>query len=320
MYLPIILLSAVIVIIFISLTLGQQLFLSLNTYIIVIILGFVIIAYHVLTKTFPLDLIVVMIIGGILLHIKHHHLLKSNNSRLFLRRLYMVIIKICTFILACTYISFIPLFFNFIFLWLAAIGFSALFILICFNIWASSYDNVSVKQQCDAILILGAGIFTEEVTPMLKDRLDCALKLYRTNQHANIIVSGGQGPDEPISEALAMQRYLVAHGVPTQKIIMEDHSTSTYENIKFTKSLLVNRLPRNAKMICVTSQFHILRALRFGQKFNLKFKGLGSHTPYHFFEVALIRDYLALMYQYKILLTIYFATLFILSFCALWPI
>jgi uncharacterized SAM-binding protein YcdF (DUF218 family) len=320
MYLPTIILSIAIVLIFISLTLGQQYFISLNAYITVVIIGFISIAYHIWKDTFPIDLIITIIIGGILLHIKHRHLFKSNNSKLFLRRLYMIVIKLCIFILACTYISLIPLFFNFVFLWLAAVGFSALFALICYTVWSSSYADVSVKQHCDAILILGAGIFTEEVTPMLKDRLECALKLFQSNPTAQIIVSGGQGPDEPISEALAMQRYLIANGVPQHQIIMEDRSTSTYENIKYTKLLLINHISRNAKMICVTSQFHILRALRFGQKFNLKFKGLGSRTPYHFFEVALIRDYLALMYQYKAVLTIYFAALFILSFFALWSV
>lgn len=320
MYLPTIILCIAIVFIFISLTLSQQYFISLNAYITVVILGFIGIAYHVWKDTFPFDLIITILIGGILLHVKHQHLFKSDNSKLFLQRLYVIVIKLCVFILACTYISLIPLFFNFVFLWLAAVGFSALFALICFNVWSSSYADVSVKQQCDVILILGAGIFTEEVTPMLKDRLECALKLFNSNPNAQIIVSGGQGPDEPISEALAMQRYLIANGVPQHNIVMEDRSTSTYENVKFTKLLLSKLLPRNAKMICVTSQFHILRALRFGQKFNLKFKGLGSRTPYHFFEVALIRDYLALMYQYKALLTIYFAALFILSFFALWSL
>ena len=320
MYLPTIILCIAIVFIFIILTLSQQYFISLNAYITVVILGFIGIAYHVWKDTFPFDLIITILIGGILLHVKHRHLFKSDNSKLFLQRLYVIVIKLCVFILACTYISLIPLFFNFVFLWLAAVGFSALFALICFNVWSSSYADVSVKQQCDVILILGAGIFTEEVTPMLKDRLECALKLFNSNPNAQIIVSGGQGPDEPISEALAMQRYLIANGVPPHNIVMEDRSTSTYENVKFTKLLLSKLLPRNAKMICVTSQFHILRALRFGQKFNLKFKGLGSRTPYHFFFFFLIYDDLALMYEYKGLLTICFAALFILSFFALWSL
>ena len=63
----------------------------------------------------------------------------------------------------------------------------------------------------------------------------------------------------------------------------------------------------------MTSQFHILRALRLAQKLNINIIGLGSSTPYHFLDKALLRDFLALMYQYKLLLTLYLVGLFIVS-------
>ena len=67
-------------------------------------------------------------------------------------------------------------------------------------------------------MVLGAGIFSEEVTTLLAARLDKALSVYHSQRTKPIIiVSGGQGPDEPISEALAMKRYLIAHNV--RKII-----------------------------------------------------------------------------------------------------
>ena len=54
--------------------------------------------------------------------------------------------------------------------------------------------------------------------------------------------------------------------------------------------------------------------MKFAHTNRMKVDGIGSHTPYHFFNVALVRDFLALMYQYKLLLTIYFAVLFLLLF------
>ena len=54
--------------------------------------------------------------------------------------------------------------------------------------------------------------------------------------------------------------------------------------------------------------------MKFAHTNQMKVDGIGSHTPYHFFDVALVRDFLALMYQYKLLLTIYFAVLFLLLF------
>lgn len=66
---------------------------------------------------------------------------------------------------------------------------------------------------------------------MLAARLDRALDIYQQQASATkIIVSGGQGPDEPIPEALAMQRYLIAHGVDKTDILMESHSINTYTN------------------------------------------------------------------------------------------
>lgn len=205
-----------------------------------------------------------------------------------------------------------------IFLWISAIAFSTIFTFICYVSCSSNFLNNKPKYNFDTILVLGAGIFTEHVTPMLGSRLDQALTLYKQQPQATFILSGGQGPDEPISEALAMQRYLISQGVKPDRIVLEDQSTSTSENIQFTKSLIDSQFDTVPKIVCVTSQFHIMRALRFGQKYNLKLTGVGSHTPYHFFEVALIRDFLALMYQYKLLLTIYFATLFFISIIAYW--
>ncbi|MCP8592514.1 YdcF family protein, partial [Acinetobacter baumannii] len=154
--------------------------------------------------------------------------------------------------------------------------------------------------------MLGAGIFTEFVTPMLAARLDRALDIYQQQASATkIIVSGGQGPDEPISEALAMQRYLIAHGVDKTDILMESHSINTYTNFLYSKQIINNLYHEAVKIVCVTSQFHVLRALRLAQKLGLSIDGVGSHTPYHFFLHVLIKDYLGVMYQYRLLLTLY---------------
>ncbi len=82
-----------------------------------------------------------------------------------------------------------------------------------------------------------------------------------------------KGPDEPISEARAMQRYLIHNGV-AHNIILEDQSTSTLENIMYTTQLIQDAFSYKPKIVCVTSQFHIMRALRFGEKFNLSYLAL----------------------------------------------
>lgn len=149
---------------------------------------------------------------------------------------------------------------------------------------------------------------------MLAERLNRALSVYQhQTDKCKILVSGGQGPDEPISEALAMRRYLIQHGVPQSSIIMESQSTNTFENFYYSKKVIHNLYSNSPNILCVTSQFHILRGMKFTHTNRMKVDGIGSHTPYHFFDVALVRDFLALMYQYKLLLTIYFAFLFFAS-------
>jgi len=293
---------------------------QLVIYISQVILGFISIILHIGNHTFPIDLTFVMCIGVLLLHIKHKHLMQTRLSALFLKRLYYIAFKLMVFTLACFYITFSPIAINVIFLWISAIAFSAAFAFICYLSCSSTFSKNKPAYDFDVILVLGAGIFTEQVTPMLADRLDRAFALYKHKPNSHILVSGGQGPDEPISEALAMQRYLISLGVNPSQILLEDQSTSTLENMQYSAQIIQHYFTSPPKIVCVTSQFHIMRAIRFGQKFKLRLVGVGSHTPYHFFEVALIRDFLALMYQYKVLLTVYFATLFFICIIAFWHI
>lgn len=315
-----ILLTFMIIVICIGMTFNINLFVRLNFFITQVILGFIVIIINIGAHTYPIALLIAMAIGIATLCYRHNNLRHIAAGRLFLQRLGKIIYKVGLFAAACAYISLIPIAFNAIFYWLAAIAFSTIYAFLCYAVCTSSFSRVSVNKEIDIILILGAGIFTERVTPMLAERLNKALDIFNEHPTAKIIVSGGQGPDEPISEALAMSRYLVDHGVPKSQIIMEDRSTSTFENIQYTTALLNNIQDRSKSIICITSQFHILRALRFGQKFHLKLSGAGSHTPYHFLEIALVRDFLALMYQYKFILTIYFASLFFICIMSLWHI
>lgn len=281
----------------------------INIYFSMISLGYIVILVHIINQTWPIDSIILIIIGCLLLLFKHRVFFRNKQSLQFLKRLFPIIYKIALLTCILVYISQLPIV-SAIALWLASIALSALFTFIIYVSNISSYQYKHINEDYKYILVLGAGIFNEQVPPMLANRLDQALNVYKLNPQSHFIVSGGKGEDEPISEALAMQRYLHQQGVPNNRIIMENQSTNTYENIKFTKRIISERETKSADIICVTSQFHIMRALRLGQKLKLKFHGLGSHTPYHFLEYAMIRDFLALMFQYKRVLTVYFALLF----------
>lgn len=83
----------------------------------------------------------------------------------------------------------------------------------------------------------------ERVSLTLKLRLDAALEYLEHSPNTAVIVSGGKGDGENISEAEAMKRYLVSHGVDEGRIITEDKSTSTWENFKFSKRYSTSASP-----------------------------------------------------------------------------
>ena len=291
-----IILLFIVLIIILSVLFNIRHFISLSFFITSVILCFTINLINIMTMTLPTGLFILIIISTIGLLVKHSHLFKIKKGTRFLNKMFRRLINGVLFIGIFIYLSTIPLsILNGMFLWIALILFSACYTFIIYLIFSSAFERAKTHKQYDMILILGAGIFTETVTPMLASRLDRALEIYKVQSHnCNILVSGGQGPDEPISEALAMKNYLMKCGVSSSSILME-----SFENVP--------------NILCVTSQFHILRALRLAQKLNINIIGLGSSTPYHFLDKALLRDFLALMYQYKLLLTLYLVGLFIVS-------
>ena len=114
----------------------------------------------------------------------------------------------------------------------------------------------------DALIVLGAGVHGKKLSVALRGRLDTALEYSKENPRAVIVVSGGQGPQEDISEASAMKKYLLEKGIPEDKVICEDTSTSTTENFRNSKALLDELFPDGFKAAFVTNEYHIFRAER----------------------------------------------------------
>ena len=145
--------------------------------------------------------------------------------------------------------------------WLRTLYFTGVSALLVFVMFLLSYglsDNVSGNE--DAIIVLGSGIRGELLTQGLKNRLDAAIECYEENEELIIVVSGGQGPQEDITEALAMERYLLSQGVPQEKIIKEEQATSTFENFVNSKAILDNLFEGEYETAFVSNEYHIYRA------------------------------------------------------------
>lgn len=310
-----IILLFIVLIIILGVLFNIQYFISLSFFSTSVILCFIINIINIITMTIPTGLFILIIVSIIGLFVKHSHLFKIKKGTYFLNNMFHRLISGILFISIFIYLSsiLVPVL-NGIFLWIAFILFSTCYTFTIYLVFSSSFVHTKTYKQYNLILVLGAGIFTEKVTPMLALRLDRALQVFKNQQSTcTILVSGGQGPDEPISEALAMKNYLIKHGVSPSSILMEAQSTSTYENFVYSKSLINTSFEYLPKILCITSQFHILRALLFAQKTNLNIDAIASSTPYHFLDKALLRDFLALMYQFKLPLICYLIGLFIVS-------
>lgn len=140
-------------------------------------------------------------------------------------------------------------------------------ILLSFITIYGKIDNVEYNE--DAVIVLGCGIKGENVSAILSYRLDKSVEYYNKNKNAVIVVTGGQGPQEDITEAEAMKKYLIEKGIPKEKIIKEEKATSTTENMLNSKKILDEKFKNDYKVTIITNNFHIYRASRIAKKAGL---------------------------------------------------
>jgi uncharacterized SAM-binding protein YcdF (DUF218 family) len=168
--------------------------------------------------------------------------------------------------------------------------------LVVFSGFLSVYGrNDSVQYNEDAVIILGAGIRGEDPGRALTYRLDEAVVYHLKNQAAECIVSGGQGPQEAISEALAMERYLISKGIPAAQIIREELSTSTYENFLFSHVILEEKFPQGFSAAFITNYFHVYRAERIAEYAGLSASHMGAGISWYSVPVNYLREMMAVL-------------------------
>ena len=155
-------------------------------------------------------------------------------------------------------------------------------------------DNIIniLPRKIDYVVVLGAGLIGERVTPLLASRIRKGIKVYKTNPGSKLIMSGGQGPDEVVSEAFAMKNYALEQGVDEKDIILEDKSTRTEENIIFSKKFI----PADKSFAVVTNYYHVYRALVQARTLGFRCIGYGAPTKFYFSLNAFIREFIGYLY------------------------
>ncbi|MBN2694079.1 YdcF family protein [bacterium] len=170
----------------------------------------------------------------------------------------------------------------------------------------SEFDsNITNLESIDYAIILGAGLDGNKPSERLKIRLDKGFNLLKDNS-VPIILSGGKGSDELISEAESMKNYLIQKGMVSERFIIEDKSTSTYENFLFSKEIIYknykntiyNKKNNSINILIITSDYHMFRAKRVAKKLGFNVQGVSAINPlskrfkYIFREILAVGRYL----------------------------
>ena len=146
-------------------------------------------------------------------------------------------------------------------------------------------------RNLDYIIVLGAKVNGTQPSGALRNRIDVANEYLQSNPETLVIASGGQGPDEGISEAECIRRRLLQYGIDESRIIMEDASTSTYENLAFSLSLIDVKAP---SVGLVTNNFHVYRSMKIAGNFpGYRFCAVPVSTSLLSFPHYMLREFCA---------------------------
>ena len=151
------------------------------------------------------------------------------------------------------------------------------------------------------VIILGCAIGKDgQPLPLLRGRIDRAVEYAREQREGDggirFVPSGGKGPDEVVSESEAMKGYLLSQGIPQERILMEDRSANTRENMRFSRDLIEADCPDGeAKILFSTSGYHVLRSGMISREEGLSAEGIGSRTKWYFWPNAFVREFIGLL-------------------------
>ncbi|WEB44937.1 MULTISPECIES: YdcF family protein [Streptomyces] len=178
------------------------------------------------------------------------------------------------------------------------------FLFLCFVGYAFLYGRLPVRRQADYVVVLGSGLIGgSKVPPLLASRLERGRAVYERlvarGSAPLLLTSGGQGPDEKLPESHAMADYLVERGFPADRIVREDRSRTTEENLRFSRALMAEANP-DYRCVVVTNNYHAFRAALMARKAGVNGQVVGSPTAAYFWPSATIREFAAVFLAHKV--------------------
>lgn len=141
--------------------------------------------------------------------------------------------------------------------------------------------RTDAPDDCEYVIVLGAGLRGDVPTLSLRNRLDAALEWLEAHPDCVAVVSGGQGPGENMPEGEAMGIWLEARGIEPERIIVEDKSTSTMENLENSFALIREAGGEpDGNCAIITSEYHLCRAKLMAESLGVEAWGVAAHTSW----------------------------------------
>lgn len=149
------------------------------------------------------------------------------------------------------------------------------------------------SKGLDYVIVLGAQVKKDVPSRALRMRLEKALEYAGENEETMLILSGGKGTGEEISEAECMRQYLTEHGIGEERLIMEDRSTNTMENLKFSNA---GTDCAGARTGILSNNFHVYRAVRLAEKLGYEnCEGIAAKADFYMLPHYVVREVFALV-------------------------
>lgn len=156
---------------------------------------------------------------------------------------------------------------------------------------------IQKPKENATVIVLGCRVYGERASLMLSERLEAAYDYLIENTDSVCIVSGGQGTDEDISEAECMYRYLKDKGIGPERLYKEDRSTTTRENLMYSKEIM-NRYKLNKDIVIVTNEFHEYRAGNIAKTLGLEYSAVPARTTWWLLPTYYVRELYAIFIEW----------------------
>ena len=170
---------------------------------------------------------------------------------------------------------------------------------ICLSVKNQIITDFNKEDNYDAVLVLGAGIRKKKPSPLLRERLDRGIEIYKSGAAKKLIMSGDHGTKEH-DEVNVMKNYAIENGVPSEDIFMDHAGFSTYESVYRAKEIF-----KAQNIVIVTQEYHLYRALYIANSLNIQAVGsdasverLGGQTYRDFREIlARNKDFITCIFK-----------------------